>query len=685
MQTPSAKFFCPKCRTSYISETPFCGECGADMRRASVLQYAATDNAEASPRRKTTSRHRVTDAPGRTDPWLGRLVDSRYRVEEVLGRGGMGVVYKIKHQRMGKVAAMKVLHSEMADNPEIVARFQREAEAVSRLAHPNTVQVFDFGTTDGALYLVMEYVRGQDLGALIDRDGPMSFKDAAPLLGQICGSLEEAHDLGVVHRDLKPENILVSRTHSGQDFVKVLDFGLAKLNESEESSSVTSAGSIIGTPYYMSPEQIRADEEVDHRADIYSLGALIYKLVTADNAFNAKTPVGVLTKHLTDPVEPPSRRFPTLSIPPALDAIVLKCMAKEPKDRYKDIRALLADIEILYSECYSETSDIRQPPTSWLANPGGGTIPVAAIFEEEVDHGMQAEMRLRREDLDVFEKQIRRRRSIQIVAIPFLLLCGVAAAAYFVLLRPERVHTSEQEPNNEVGSATLIAPGSEVEGYIGKRESKSTPDRDFYRLTKVPKSDGTEVVSVLSSAPPNVDISIDLYNRSGKLMKHVDEGGIGEREELRRWRANSAVFVSIAGVPHKDLTTLPTENVSDSYVVNVQIAPIDNRLESEPNDSRADANDLVIGTPMTGYLDNADDVDVFRISAEAGSYNYLISGGPDLPFEWRLNEEDTWRSALKGKVELALGSSLSIRYKESAREPAKGAAAPYTIDLRSAP
>ena len=153
----------------------------------------------------------------------------------------MGVVYKIKHQRMGKIAAMKVLHSEMAENPEVVARFQREAEAVSRLAHPNTVQVFDFGTTNGALYLVMEYVRGQDLGALIDRDGPMSFKDAAPLLGQICGSLEEAHDLGVVHRDLKPENLLVSRTHSGQDFVKVLDFGLAKLSEGEDNSSVKSA------------------------------------------------------------------------------------------------------------------------------------------------------------------------------------------------------------------------------------------------------------------------------------------------------------------------------------------------------------------------------------------------------------------------------------------------------------
>ncbi|MCP4444389.1 MAG: serine/threonine protein kinase [Myxococcales bacterium] len=654
------------------------------MRRASVLQRASIEDTGASIVGKTAARNKPVGERRGADPWLGRLVDSRYRVEEILGRGGMGVVYKIKHQRMGKIAAMKVLHSEMAKNPEVVARFQREAEAVSRLAHPNTVQVFDFGTAEGALYLVMEYVRGQDMGALIDRDGAMSFKDAAPLLGQICGSLEEAHDLGVVHRDLKPENLLVSRTHSGQDFVKVLDFGLAKLTETEESASVTSAGSIVGTPYYMPPEQIRAEEEVDHRADIYSLGALIYRLVTADNAFNAKTPVGVLTKHLTDDVEPPSKRFPGLSIPPGLDTIVLKCMAKDPEDRYESIRALLDDIEQLYVELSSDTSDIRQPPTSWLADPGDGTTPVAAIFEAEVDHGMQDEMRLRRGDLDDFEKQLRRRRSVRLLGIPLLLLGSVAAALYFVLLRPESAHKSEQEPNNDLASATLVASGSQVTGFIGKRENRSTPDRDFYRLNTKPNTDGSDVINVSCSAPPNVDISIDLYDTNGKLMKHVDEAGVGEGEELRRWRASSAVIVSISGVPPEDAGILPTENVSDAYSLAIGVAPTDERLESEPNDSRADANELIVGTPVTGYLDTMTDVDVFRVSAQAGSYKFLISGGPDVPFEWRLDEELSWRGALKGTVDLVTGSTLAIRYKDGATETTKGATAPYTIDLRRA-
>jgi len=597
----------------------------------------------------------------------------------------MGVVYKIKHQRMGKIAAMKVLHSEMAKNPEVVARFQREAEAVSRLAHPNTVQVFDFGTTNGALYLVMEYVRGQDLGALIDRDGPMSFKEAAPLLGQICGSLEEAHDLGVVHRDLKPENILVSRTHSGQDFVKVLDFGLAKLSEGDDNASVTSAGSIVGTPYYMSPEQIRAEVELDHRADIYSLGALMYKLVTADNAFNAKTPVGVLTKHLTDKVEPPSKRYPALNIPHELDSIIGKCMEKETADRYQNIRALLEDIEQLYIEHCSDTSDLRRPPTSWLSEPGGGTAPVAAMLANDVDHGMQSDMRLRREDLDEFETRLRRQRSVRRIAIPLVLLGVITAAAYVVVLRPESTHLSEQEPNDDLSSATLIAVDTEVEGKIGKRVSKLIPDKDFYRPSLSPKEDGSEVVSAHSSAPPNIDISLNIYDTNGKLLQHVDNEGVGKGETLRRWRAKGAVVVSVSGVPPTEPSTLPTENVSDPYTLSVQFLPSDDRLESEPNDNQADANTIRVGTPLTGYLDGDSDVDVFRTSETEGAYNYLISGGTKWPIEWRLGDEDRWRKTLKGTVNLDVASSISIRHKAGTEPKSATSDEPYTIDLRKAP
>lgn len=616
------------------------------------------------------------------DPWLGRLVGGRYRVEEILGRGGMGVVYKIKHQRMGKIAAMKVLHADLAQDPEVVGRFEREAEAVSRLAHPNTVQVFDFGTEGGALYLVMEFVRGQDLGALIDRDGPMSFQELAPLLGQMCGSLEEAHDLGVVHRDLKPENILVSRTHSGQDFVKVLDFGLAKLSEREETSAVTSAGSIVGTPYYMSPEQIRADDEVDHRADIYSFGALLYRLLTAENAFNAKTPVGVLTKHLTEEIQPPSVAFPALEIPRQVDGIIARCMAKAPRDRYANIRELLEDIEQLYTSLFVSSSAIPRPPTQWLASPSGEMAPVAAMLEVDVDHGIDANLRLRREDFDGFEKKLRRTRRARLVLIPTLLLAALGAAAYLVFLRPQPVYKADREANNTLDTATLVAANSEITGLIGKRVSKSEPDVDFYRFTTKPEG---EVVTISVTPPANIDIRLNLYDVSGKLLSDTNEFGLGKKESLRRWRSTRAVAVSVAGVFTEGAGLTPVENVSDKYTLSVVFAPEDARLESEPNDSRTDANTISPGTPITGYLDHREDTDVYRVDAAAGEYKLLISGGPEVPFEWRLDDAASWRGDLQATLTLAVGSVLSIRRKMGkSRTPAEellGADSPYTIDL----
>src|SRR4029079_16853247 len=189
-----------------------------------------------------------------------KVVDGRYRVLEVIGRGGMGVVYRVEHLRMGKVAAMKVLHRDLAHDPEIVQRFEREAAAISKLHHPHTVQVFDFGTAQGALYLIMEYVRGLDLARIIGRDGPMPWARCAPLLAQICGALQEAHELGIVHRDLKPENVLITRTTGGRDYAEVRDFARAETAPRGAPTRQTERNAIVGTPYFMAPEQIRGED-----------------------------------------------------------------------------------------------------------------------------------------------------------------------------------------------------------------------------------------------------------------------------------------------------------------------------------------------------------------------------------------------------------------------------------------
>src|SRR6185503_13598104 len=244
MSTPNPKYFCPRCRAAFDVDSNYCGRCGADMHRASRLQRALLLDEDSSDRQKavhddTAPATALTESAVESrrdrrmsigpDPWLGKVVDSRYRVIDVLGRGGMGVVYKIEHQRMGKIAAMKVLHRDLAGDKEVITRFRREAEAVSKLTHPNTVQVFDFGTAQGALYLVMEYVRGEDLANIVRTSGPQPFARVAPVFMQVCEALAEAHELGIVHRDLKPENILVTHAKDGRDHAKVLDFGLAAL------------------------------------------------------------------------------------------------------------------------------------------------------------------------------------------------------------------------------------------------------------------------------------------------------------------------------------------------------------------------------------------------------------------------------------------------------------------------
>src|SRR5436190_397234 len=203
--TPAQRFECPRCRTSYDQPGRFCRECGADMTKAS--EPAAEDSVSASASRSAGDSAPITDRRLRdsNEAWLGKIVDGRYRVLEVIGRGGMGVVYRVEHLRMGKLAAMKVLHRDLVQDKDIVERFEREAAAVSKLHHPHTVQVFDFGNTGGNLYLIMELVRGLDMGRVLVRDGALPWSRAAPLFVQICGALQEAHELGIVHRDLKPE------------------------------------------------------------------------------------------------------------------------------------------------------------------------------------------------------------------------------------------------------------------------------------------------------------------------------------------------------------------------------------------------------------------------------------------------------------------------------------------------
>jgi tRNA A-37 threonylcarbamoyl transferase component Bud32 len=657
--TPTQRFVCPRCRSSFLASTRYCAECGADMHRASALDLAARSDA-AMARTATDSGDVVREIPdddrrlGEANrQWLGKLVDGRYRVIDVIGRGGMGVVYKVEHVRMGKIAAMKVLHRDLAQDADVIQRFQREAHAVSQLVHPNTVQVFDFGTAHDALYLIMELVRGQDLQRILDRDGPMRWSRLGPLMIQIGGALQEAHEMGIIHRDLKPENVLVSRTTGGRDFAKVLDFGLAKLGSREQQRpDVTDRAQIVGTPYFMAPEQIRGDD-VDARTDVYALGAMMFRALTGVPLFDARTAVGVLTKHLTVAADAPSQRAPGQGIAPQVDHICVRALAKDPKDRWSSVTEMTAAIEEAYAELVSEASS------------GGRPIARASISGVRGGDGSgESALELRRADLDDFERGLRRRRQV-LIGVSALAVLGAGGAAYWLLTRTPAPSTAEVEPNDETAQATLIRPG-EITGLLGKRRTRADGDRDLFRLDVGAER---QLLSLTLAAPPNIDVTLTLRNADGVVIAQVDDGPTGASERLWRRVVTGPVLLEVA--QRDPAPGLPVENISDAYKLTVALDAPDPEWESEPNASAADASAISAG-PLRGHLEARDDVDVLRWDGASGRYRVTIDAGA-MPLVWRL--ADGVPRTGSADVELTTGATIRIERADHDRPHAEVAPA----------
>ncbi len=270
-----------------------------------------------------------------TDPSVGSVMAGKYRIDGVIGRGGMGAVYRATHVMLNKTVAVKTIKPDLIGSPEMAHRFQREARAATSLEHPNIVAVYDLGQAeDGALYIAMEFVNGLNLKDAIRGSGPMPAARIARLLTQVASALARAHRSQIVHRDLKPQNLMIAVDASGQEHIKLLDFGIAKSLQEGTTTQLTASGYSLGTPHYMAPEQA-VGEEVDGRADIYALGVILYEMLVGDVPFNAASAPAILVMHLKDAPEPPSRRRPDLAIPPALEVIALRCLEKDPAHRFQ--------------------------------------------------------------------------------------------------------------------------------------------------------------------------------------------------------------------------------------------------------------------------------------------------------------------------------------------------------------
>ena len=549
-ETPApgtAPVHCPECGKALEGEPNYCPACGGDLRGLSG------------------------DSDTLDGPLKEKLIDNRYRVLEKLGEGGMGAVYKVEHVRMGKLAALKLMRPDHALDKALKGRFLQEARVVAKLSHPNTVQVFDSGELeDGSLFIAMEYVPGKDLAWHLKAHGALSEGQAATIGVQLLASLQEAHEAGIIHRDLKPANVmLVRRRKSGDDQVKLLDFGIAKLQEAEGRKSTT--GDFIGTPAYMSPEQIRG-ESLDARSDLYSLGCLLFELVSGRQPFDGPTPISILTQHYEAPIPRVTEVKRDANISPAFQGVLDKAMAKRAVDRWHDAEAMRVSLEHLQKSLGSKPAEYT---------------PMPAELSDKM---------LSREDFDQFERQLKLRRSLA----PFiaLLVLAIAGLAGVKLLRLEStvvVSNHEVEPNDTLQQATHIPLGAAVQGSIGA--SAAEGDVDLYLATVAAGPHRFTLTGV-----PDLNLAVEVLQLERKdeggekLVRKLflDDVGLGGGERVDGLQLSAGeVFFRVVERPFCTEPNRPSREKSlVPYTLLLEPMTTDGVAEVEPNDTQSTAQAL---------------------------------------------------------------------------------------------
>jgi len=319
----------------------------------------------------------------------GTVIRGKFRIVRKVGQGGMGAVYEALHLRFNERRALKVMSPDVASDPEFVKRFEREAILTRRLQHPNAVRVDDIEEAeDGRPYIVMEFVEGQSLKRLIQEEGPLPVPRVSAIIKQVAAALEAAHQLGMVHRDIKPDNIVLLSTPAGEQ-AKVLDFGIAKLKETRlGDTNLTATGVVIGTPQYMSPEQAlgKRGEELDGRSDLYSLGVVMYQMLTGELPFNADTTLALLHAHAFEPPRPIAEVRPDLKLPASISGLVMRCLEKKPEDRPASAQALIDELERAEPEATGKLQTANLPATRTLekASPRAEVRPVTQVRAREI-------------------------------------------------------------------------------------------------------------------------------------------------------------------------------------------------------------------------------------------------------------------------------------------------------------
>ena len=502
---------CPTCGREYAETTTLCPADGAVLKRA-----------------------------GNEDRLIGQVLAGKYRIDDKIDEGGMGCVYRATHVLMEKVVAVKVLHPALAADDKIVARFTREAKAASRIYHPHAISVTDFGEAEnGIVYLVMEYLRGRTLKDIVRSGGPLSLERTVEIVRQVAGALEAAHNEGVVHRDLKSDNIMLEE-HTGGDWAKVLDFGIAKIQQTERSVHETDPGLtapnlIIGTPQYMSPEQCSQASAIDARSDVYSFGVILYEMLAGHVPFSGDSPTAIMMRHIQEP--PPSLLEERPDLPAEVGRVLERALAKNPEERFQKATELSAALAEAAAEAPSTAAAVAAATldTDRIGSPTSPNEPprktVTSVEDDEatVVSADYARARTPVEELPppvapLPEPSFNPWR----LAVPAIAVLAIVVAVFFAFQR--RGVSSEQvqpdatplqaDPNSQPGQP-ISPPTGQAERDLSTSHGAATP---------TPAGGATDAVGGVTDANVNA-AATPTPGAAGKANANQNEQPAEEDEE----------------------------------------------------------------------------------------------------------------------------------------------------------
>ncbi len=534
---------CPTCGISYEGAEVFCPKDGTRL---------GGEGEETKDRRSI---------PPESDPFIGTVIQGRYRVIEQIGEGGMGVVYNAEHVEIEKIVALKVLRDDFSKRPEVVQRFRQEARAASKIGHRNIVDVTDFGQLDdGGVYFVMESLKGQGLSDAI-RKTIMSLERAVPIIMQIGRALQAAHKLEIVHRDLKPENVFLIDIDTEKDVVKILDFGIAKISDRDsDGKRLTKTGMIFGTPEYMSPEQA-AGKQLDHRVDIYALGCIMFEMFTGQVPFDGESFMAVLTQHMFEPLPLIEVVNPETDIPESVRNVIYKAMAKEVEHRYQDMVELMDDLQRAVDDVNHVVDIARQSEILPRVTGGAPSVtrtPTGATREaiRQTEDGQPVAV------AGVNETEKPKRRGLAYIILVVVLIV-VGGAVYFLGIGKQKPSRADRPV------ATVPVPAKVNQVPIGAQPTASEPalpkggsqdkdspaDQEIEKDVESDKDGAKKIVIVVKTNQENAVVSIKGLGQVCSKAPCEVELKSGEPVEIEaKYKDRTAKMIFTPSTQNRELT-----------------------------------------------------------------------------------------------------------------------------------